>query len=1434
MRSEIRESRLPLSNGQNEIWFSQQLDPESTQFRIGEYIEIHGPVDPGLMERSIRQAVAEAEPLNTRFGEDGGVPWQVHEPLTAWDFPFLDVSDAADPQATAEEWMRADLGRILDLSSDPLFCYALFKLGPERYAWYQGLHHIVTDAAGGALIARRTAEIYSAHAAGDDVPPSPLGPLRLLLDKDAAYRASDDFGKDRDYWSERFRDYPEPARLAGRRATVFESRIRETVFLSEAEAVRLRASARAAGTHWSALMIAATAAYLHRLTGERDIVLSLPVAARTDAELRTVPGMFANLLPLRVSVNGETRIRDLLKQVSREVRQALRHQRYRKIDLARDLHLPDGGRAFNGPHVNIMSFGYDFTFAGHRVTAHNLSNGLVEDLAIMAYDRSDGTGIRIDLNANTSLYTEPELATHRRRFIDLVTAFADADPAAQQRTVGGIELLSAEERERIFFAWSGGTKAPAPASHPAPEPASAPATASAGAPIEAPAEVPADHSAHTLPDLLAAQAARTPDQPAVVCDDSRLSYAELDAAATRLAHLLAARGAGPERTVAVALPRSADLVITLLAVLKTGAAYLPLDLDHPAERLTYLLGDADPALLVTRSDSTPPERATSTVPTLVLDNNVVSQALAALPATGRPLPYTVLPLHPAYVIYTSGSTGRPKGVPVPHQAIVNRLRWMQDAYQLGADDRVLQKTTAGFDVSVWEFFWPLLTGATLVLARPGGHKDPVYLAHVMREEAITTAHFVPPMLDVFLAEPDAAHCRDLRRVFCSGEALSRQSAERFHAVLPQAQLHNLYGPTEAAVDVTQHAVEPDATGPVPIGRPAPGTRLYVLDAGLRPCPPGAPGELYLAGVQLARGYHRRPALTAGRFVADPYGELYGAPGARMYRTGDLVRWLPDGSVEYLGRTDHQVKLRGFRIELGEIEAALRALPGVGQAVALVRTDTPGDQRLTAYLTGETLGIAETPLDVPAIREQLGRSLPDYMVPAAFVVLDALPLSVNGKVNRAALPAPDVTASASGRAPRTPHEELLCAMFGEVLGLPAATIDDDFFQLGGHSLLASQLVSQVRAAHGVELTIRDLFAAPTPERLAQRLDAALVGGPAPAKQHGLDPLLALRADGEKPPLFCIHPGGGLGWLYSGLLPHLGTDQPVYVLQARALSESGVHPSRVEEMAADYLAQIRAIQPQGPYHLLGWSFGGLVAHSMAVQLQRGGEKTGLLAVLDAYPDYRHTFDDLPRLSKRQWLGLLLDDVGGRELMAPAPEARPGAEAPQGPAGTVDTAGTAELAGPAEEELAADLSRDTGLPVHLLEGRASFPLLDIFRNDLELMQKFTPERYAGDMLLFTADLAIPGYQRDPAHTPQAWHPYVGGLLDVHHVQAQHYHLMRPEHVASIGPVVAAALGAGRAAPGPGMPGVPDAYGVSDDAGAAEASTVPTAAAHRPALAH
>ncbi|WP_172638905.1 non-ribosomal peptide synthetase [Streptomyces tailanensis] len=582
----------------------------------------------------------------------------------------------------------------------------------------------------------------------------------------------------------------------------------------------------------------------------------------------------------------------------------------------------------------------------------------------------------------------------------------------------------------------------------------------------------------TLVAPIEEQVRRTPDATALVFGGETLTYAEFDARADRLARHLVGLGVRPGSTVAVAVPRSLELLFTLVAVLKAGGAYLPLDPDYPADRLAYMLDHTGPACVVADTAGRVP--VPEGIPVVVLDE-------ASLPETAAtPLPQ-VTPDHPAYIIFTSGSTGRPKGVVVPHSAIDNRLRWMQAEYELTAADRVLQKTPSGFDVSVWEFFWALREGAAIVVAEPGGHKDPAYLARTIRELGVTTCHFVPSMLQVFLAEPKAATCTGLRQVFCSGEALPREAVREFGRLLPGVELHNLYGPTEAAVDVTYHPCDTGADGPVPIGKPVWNTRLYVLDAGLRPCGVGEPGELYLAGVQLASAYLGRPEITADRFLADPYGPA----GTRMYRTGDLARWTADGEVEYLGRTDHQVKLRGLRIELGEIESVLLAHPAVRQAAVVAHEG----RQLVAYLVADGAGADE-------LRALAAGRLPEFMVPAAFMFLDALPLSPNGKLDRKALPEPVFTGG-EYRAPRTPEEEILAEVYAEVLGLERVGADDDFLAIGGDSLRSVKVVARARA-RGLEITQRQVLTYRTVARLAPH-----AGTPTEAYEDVVGPLVSLR-------------------------------------------------------------------------------------------------------------------------------------------------------------------------------------------------------------------------------------------------------------------------------------------------------------------------------------
>jgi amino acid adenylation domain-containing protein len=698
------------------------------------------------------------------------------------------------------------------------------------------------------------------------------------------------------------------------------------------------------------------------------------------------------------------------------------------------------------------------------------------------------------------------------------------------------------------------------------------------------------------------------------------------------------------------------------------------------------------------------------------------------------------PLHPAYVIYTSGSTGRPKGATNTHHAIVNRLLWMQHEYRIGPDDRVLQKTPFGFDVSVWEFFWPLMEGAALVVAAPGGHQDSAYLARLIETDRVTTVHFVPSMLAAFVEEPRAARCRSLRRVICSGDALSPELRRRCQATLATAGLHNLYGPTEAAVDVSYWQCSDRDQISVPIGRPIWNTSLYVLDGRLQRVAPGVAGELYIAGRGVCRGYLNRSALTAERFVADPLGPA----GARMYRTGDLARWRKDGVLEYLGRTDFQVKIRGFRVELGEIEAALLRDPEVAQAAAMAREDDRGDPRLVAYIVPR----GGTELDETRLRSRLQEVLPPYMVPAAFVSLHALPLNANGKLDRKALPKPSFGSAGELCGPRTPEEEILCAMFAETLGLARVGIHDNFFDLGGHSLLATRLIGRIRDTFGVEVSIRTIFEAPSVATLGTRLGSA-------ADLNPLEVVLPLRAQGSLAPLFCMHPLGGLSWCYSGLLQHIPPERPIFGLQARGLNKTEPLPRTLEEMAADYASEIRRVQPEGPYHLLGWSLGGLIAFAIACRLQEQGAAVASLTLLDALPHPPEAFLPFPEM---------------QEILA----------------GLVKNLAREPGDDPLDVSTVMEFLRRDSDALSTLEERHIWAMYEVARNNHLLASRYLPGRFDGDLLLFSATADRTG--KEPP--PEVWRQHVSGEIRVHEIECRHQLMTEPASLARIGALLCTAL--------------------------------------------
>ncbi|MGW4690256.1 amino acid adenylation domain-containing protein, partial [Streptomyces sp. NPDC004244] len=1037
---------LPLTAAQREIWLAEQRSRTALPvYRIGEYVEIHGPVDAKLFEAAVRQVIGEVDALHVTFVEDGDGPRQVVRGTWDWAPAFLDLSEEPAPLAAARAWMDDDRVRPIDLGRDPLFSLGLIRLSPTCHLWYQSYHHLVMDAYGYALVRQRVAQTYTALAEGRKVPRCAFGSLDDLVAADAEYRTSTQFATDRAYWMERFADRPAPTRIAGRSPLGPARSVRRT---GESEVLRadaFRAAARRAGVRWSRLLIAATALYAHRLTGSQDVVLCLPVTGRqrSEADLGSVPGAVSNTVPLRLTVRPDMRWRDLVTQVAGEVDEALAHQRYRSEDLLRDLGVPDDiGTAFPLV-VNIVAFASEPSFAGHSATVRHLSEAATTDLAVWAFAHRDGSVPRLVLNGAPDAYGDDELAAHQQRLLALLDVVADCDP---DEVVGRIDLLTAEEHRGVAALGTGPV-------------ATAPATG--------------------LPELFREHVRATPDLVALVCGDVSLTYAELDARANRLAHALIARGAGPERLVAVALPRSAELVTAILAVLKTGAAYVPVDPEYPPARIAYLLDDARPILLVTDTGSAGRLPEADPVDRLVLDEPETAARVAGHPAVDPMV--AVAPDHPAYVIYTSGSTGRPKGVVPTHGGLLNLLTDLRQVHfsrVVGQRQRlrVALTTSVSFDAS-WNQLLALFAGHELHVLDHATWTDPHAFVGYAARCGLDYIEATPSYLQVLVAhgllsEPQWRPAL----VAAGGEAVPEQLWEQLRAAEGVSSL-NLYGPSECTVNPVVASV---GSSPRPvIGRPATNARLYVLDGALRPLPAGAPGELYIAGACLARGYLNRPGLTAGRFVADPAGPA----GARMYRTGDLVRWGADGNLEFLGRTDDQTKIRGFRVEPGEIEAALAEHPQVARAAVVVRTDE--EPRLVAYAVPEP-GATVT---VTTLRRHLRERLPEHMVPAAYVLLDALPLTPNGKLDRRALPVPDRQPADPGRAPRTATEHLLAGLFAEVLGVPEVGADDSFFDLGGHSLLATRLVARARTVLGVELRLRDLFDAPTVAGLAAAVDVA---------------------------------------------------------------------------------------------------------------------------------------------------------------------------------------------------------------------------------------------------------------------------------------------------------------------------------------------------------
>ncbi|MBF6177814.1 non-ribosomal peptide synthetase [Nocardia otitidiscaviarum] len=1035
-------ARFPLTRAQQQVWVAQQLDDTGRRLIVGGYVHIHGAIDDAVFERALRIVVAGAETLRVRFETTAdGTAVQVVEELPDWPLHRTSFRAAADPHDAAARHMDAALDRPFDLSRTPLFEHHLLDLGAAGTLWFIRSHHLILDGASSAAFIRRVADTYTTLLRGHRVAESVFDRVADLIAEDERFRASTRFTADREFWADRLAtDEPYDAPQFGGSPPITDGArfLRRAGVLGEAEWKALRARAESSGTPWPVWAFAAIALLLHADSGVRTVTLGLAVPAKRS---RHALGMTANVLPLRITVDPAATVGDLLAAVRAESLIILRHQRFQYGEMLAELGASGLGGGVIGPTVNVMPMQKDLRFGSEPAALRHLAAGRSDNLNISLYDNGDPT-LSVVLESNTLRYSDDDLTAHHRRLTETLAALAAAPrdrPLARLRTV--------------------------------PDPAGPAVTVA-----------PSD----TLVDLFERTAVAHASAPAVVHGDTALTYRELDLRAQRLARVLAGYDVGPGHFVGLALPRSVDLVVAILAVLKTGAGYVPLDPAYPEQRVRTIIDDAAPTLVIAGAEVVLPE---STAVRHVL-------RIGDPPRVAPRQPRRPGPVHPAYVIHTSGTTGTPKGVVVTHANVVRLLTATRSWFDFGADDVWTLFHSTAFDFSVWEMWGALAHGGKLVVVDAEVARSPRDFLDLLVAQRVTVLNQTPSAFGMLVdAEADRPVDGDrlaLRHVIFGGEPVEPwRLAEWWSRHDPRRpRLVNMYGITETTV-FTTGATLADAAAAGDIGTPLADLAVYVLDAALRPCPPGVPGELYVAGPGVAAGYLRRPVVTAARFVADRFG----APGAVMYRSGDIARWTESGTLEYLGRADRQVKIRGFRIEPGEIEAALCALPAVRAAVVLTVAHRPGDRRLAAFVTGDGV-------DIGAVRTGIAERLPAHAVPATIVAVDAIPTTPNGKVDERRLRALATATGTPDARPRTAAETRLHAVFAEVLGHDDFGAEDGFFAIGGDSILAIRLADRARAA-GFALTPRDVFerhhiralardAAPLPPSAA-RPDPALPDG-----------------------------------------------------------------------------------------------------------------------------------------------------------------------------------------------------------------------------------------------------------------------------------------------------------------------------------------------------
>jgi amino acid adenylation domain-containing protein len=1329
----------PLSLAQQRLWLLEQLDPGRPVYNGPARARIHGALDLAALRRTFSEIVRRHAVLRTRFVVLDGVPYQVASPAAELPLPAVDLSGLPEPARAGERQRLGsdEASRPFDLERGPVLRLTLLRLGPREHLLLVTLHHIVSDAWSVGVLLREMSALYEAYAAGRT---SPLPELPIQYSDFARWQrqrlSPEVLEAGVAHWRRRLEGAPAILELPADRPRPLVQTSRGgrcALALPQPLSAALAALARAEETTLFMLLLAAFQVLLARCSGQEDIPVGTPVAGRSQPELENLIGFFVNTLVLRGQVAGESGFRKLLAQVRETTLEAFAHQEVPFDRLVEELR-PERNLSHT-PLFQILFVLQNVPFRepvlpGLAIEFEDVDSGTAKfDLSLELVET--GGEVVGALEYNRDLFDASRIARLARHFQVLLEGIA----ARPESRIDELPLLSVPERHHLLAEWN---------------------------------DTAAEYPGHEgIADLFDAWVEQSPEAPAVVFGEEELTYRELCEAANRLAHRLLALGVGPGVPVGLCLERSAAAIVAILAIVKAGGVYVPLDPTFPPERLAWALADIGAAALVTREGLLGPGLLADPSRIVCLDRD--RHALAKQ-SPERP-PGGAGGDDPVYVLYTSGSTGRPKGVVVPHRAVLRLVR-NSNYVQFSPEERLAQLSNLAFDAVTFEIWGALLNGGRLC----GISKEVLLSPHEFESslcELGITALFLTATLFNQVAREVPQAFRFVRHLLVGGEALDPPSVRRvLGSAAPPVRLLNGFGPTESTTFACWHRIDavPEGARSIPIGRPLSNTRAHVLDRAGQMLPIGSLGELFLGGDGLAGGYPGRPDLTAERFVPDPFST---EPGGRLYRTGDLVRLLPSGEIDYLGRNDHQVKIRGFRIELGEIEAVLGAHPAVGQAVVVAREDTPGEKRLVAYVVpaqGAAYAIDE-------LRSFLAQRLPVFMVPAAFVTLERFPLNVNGKVDRQCLPAPEAPPHRPDERLEGPRDELeqrLASLWQELLQISQVGLGDDFFELGGHSLLLVRLLERIERDFGTRPAVNVFLQEPTLEGLARTLRCGI----APAARQVLVTLQPGRAT---PPLFCIHPVSGTVSCYFPLARHLGPVQTVYALQAPGVdTPDWTYPS-IETLAAHYVEAIRTVAPHPPYLLAGWSFGGVVAFEMAQQLVRLGLEVGLLAMLDSRPPAA-----LVRLVAASDSALMV-------ALAREHAHQHGEELP------LRAAEIEGLGDEAQAQRVVDALRQARLELPEQGVAWLRRLLAVFGSGIRVAAAYAPTLYPGKITLFQAAATDPGnledlpevYEQIPDDPTAGWQSLSAQPVEVVEVPGEHATLGLEPNVQILAQHLTAAIG-------------------------------------------